>query len=389
YAEACVALVLLPGVEEIMEIELAGLPEKVAQRLQVDLRKIVKAHGRNARAGDIKAILLKLWTSVVKPALDALAYPVIDGSTPRPRITWSSYTPTLSALRSDVSDANTSFHGLLAVSQPSTPNQKALPNTTAEIEKIRSYVSAEHVEWLNDTSATISRVQEEMSKRSWLHLACHAVQDAKDPLKSALCLYDGRLELANIIRKSHPYAEFAFLSACQTSSGDEKLAEEASIKDQDAPDNAEAVYREVGKGGRLDARGAAEALFWAVEALRKDGLRKETRPATMSDEWFLSWVPFIHIGIAILTNHLRDPELRSNIAPYMIAPDYKLHSGSRSEIARLPQSDTLLLLGTPTTHKATPLPNPSAALASLPCAPPRHARSSTMAASHDTARTQS
>ncbi|KAA1479402.1 TPR-like protein [Dentipellis sp. KUC8613] len=353
YAEACIALVLLPGVEEIKEIELVGLSEKVAQRLQVDLRKIVKAHGRTARgsttrtdvmwAGDIKGILLKLWMFVVKPVVDALEYAVIDGATPRPRITWcttgpfaflplhaagdydkaapghkisdfvrSSYTPTLSALRSDTSAVNTSFHGLLAVSQPSTPNQKPLPNTIAEIKKIRPYVSAAYVEWLNDDSATVSRVQEEMSKRSWLHLACHAVQDTKDPLKSALCLYDGHLELADIIQKSHPYAEFAFLSACQTSSGDENLAEEAvhlaagmqlagyqsvvatmwSIKDEDAPKIAEAVYREAGKGGRPDARSAAEALFWAVETLRE-----ETRPTTLNNDWFLRWVPFIHIGV--------------------------------------------------------------------------------------------
>jgi CHAT domain-containing protein len=65
-----------------------------------------------------------------------------------------------------------------------------------------------------------------METHSWIHFACHAVQESK-PTKSAFCLHDKHLELSTIITKSFPYADFAFLSACQTATGDENLSEEA------------------------------------------------------------------------------------------------------------------------------------------------------------------
>ena len=66
-----------------------------------------------------------------------------------------------------------------------------------------------------------------MQSRPWVHLACHGIQDVGDPTKSALLLQDGRLELSQIIKKSFPHADFAFLSACQTATGDPGRPEEA------------------------------------------------------------------------------------------------------------------------------------------------------------------
>jgi CHAT domain-containing protein len=66
-----------------------------------------------------------------------------------------------------------------------------------------------------------------MEECSWLHLACHGVQKPEEPTKSALILQDGHLTLEEIIRLNLPNAEFAFLSACQTTTGDERLSEEA------------------------------------------------------------------------------------------------------------------------------------------------------------------
>jgi hypothetical protein len=54
------------------------------------------------------------------------------------------------------------------------------------------------------------------------------VQECAEPIQSALCLYDRRLELSTIITKSFPYGDFAFLSACwQTATRDEELSKEA------------------------------------------------------------------------------------------------------------------------------------------------------------------
>lgn len=47
-----------------------------------------------------------------------------------------------------------------------------------------------------------------------------------NPLKSMICLHDGQLDVSAIIKKNLAYSNFAFLSACQTSTGDKKLPEE-------------------------------------------------------------------------------------------------------------------------------------------------------------------
>jgi len=75
--------------------------------------------------------------------------------------------------------------------------------------------------------ATISRVKLEMASHPSIHFACQASQDVKNPLMSGFYLYDGRLELSEIMKQNITNCELAFLSACQTSTGDEKLSDEA------------------------------------------------------------------------------------------------------------------------------------------------------------------
>ena len=74
--------------------------------------------------------------------------------------------------------------------------------------------------------ATVNYVLESMEKFSCIHLACHASQYAEIPLKSSIHLYDGPLELSEIIKKNLHNFDFAFLSACQTSQGNVRLPEE-------------------------------------------------------------------------------------------------------------------------------------------------------------------
>jgi CHAT domain-containing protein len=146
-----------------------------------------------------------------------------------------------------------------------------------------------------------------MEDCSWLHLACHGVQKPEAPTKSALILDDGHLTLEEIIRLNLPNAQFAFLSACQTTTGDEKLSEEAvhiaggmllagyrgvvatmwSIQDDLAPEVADQFYAHMMKDGQEpDARKAAEALHYSIEKLR----RNKSIPLTV-------WIPFVHLGI--------------------------------------------------------------------------------------------
>jgi CHAT domain-containing protein len=146
-----------------------------------------------------------------------------------------------------------------------------------------------------------------MEDSNWLHLACHGTQSPIEPTKSALLLRDGHLTLEEIIGLHLPKAEFAFLSACQTTTGDEKLPEEAvhiaggmllagyrsvvatmwSIQDDLAPEVADEFYAHIMQSEeRPDNRKAAEALHLSVQKLR----RKPGIPLT-------AWIPFVHLGV--------------------------------------------------------------------------------------------
>jgi len=87
-------------------------------------------------------------------------------------------------------------------------------------------------------------------------------------MKSGILLYDKILELSEIVRHTHPRADSAFLSTCQMVVSD--IADELvhlaagvfmagyrgviatvwSIKDKDAPQVAEDVYRRILKDGK-------------------------------------------------------------------------------------------------------------------------------------------
>ncbi|TFK23355.1 hypothetical protein FA15DRAFT_670556 [Coprinopsis marcescibilis] len=108
-----------------------------------------------------------------------------------------------------------------------------------------------------------------------------------------------------------PNANLAFLSACQTSAGEEKLSEEAvhlaagmlaagyrgvvgtmwSISDRQAPEVARDFYEcllaEGGKG--IDASRASYALHHAIQNLR--------RRSGNSEHSLLTWVPYVHFGV--------------------------------------------------------------------------------------------
>ncbi|CCO38153.1 hypothetical protein BN14_12318 [Rhizoctonia solani AG-1 IB] len=114
------------------------------------------------------------------------------------------------------------------------------------------------------------------------------------------------LDLVAINRRSFRNKGLAFLSACQTATGDEKLPDEAihlasgmlmagypsviatmwSVMDEDAPFVADRVYAQLMKDGKIGNGEAGKALYYAVKALREKVGEKE----------FGRWVPYIHIG---------------------------------------------------------------------------------------------
>ncbi|KAI0030584.1 CHAT domain-containing protein [Vararia minispora EC-137] len=278
-----------------------------------------------------------LWVSVVQPILRA-----IKNEVRLPHVTWcatgplsflplhaagiyrskrapacktsdyvvSSYTTSLSTLLASRKKQVTPFYdtypNILVVSQPKTPGQQPLPYTIEEASTVRKHFRSA-VFHLCDAEGKVNVVFDAMREHEWVHLACHGAQDPGIPTKSAFYLYDGLLELSRLMSVSHPRAELAILSACQTAKGSDEVPEEAmhlsagmlaagyksvvatmwSIADKDGPVLADALYAalkrnlEAGKGLRV-----AHALHDAVEELR----------GTVGETNFVRWVPFVHFG---------------------------------------------------------------------------------------------
>ena len=218
----------------------------------------------------------------------------------------SSYTPTLTALLDQSQPVAQPDFQMLTVSVPEPKHGTRIPGTDAEVKMIQDLAKVNGVRCVNLTKedATVKQVVREMKESNWIHLACHGKQNFQNSMQSSILLQDGNLELSAMVGLSLPKADFAFLSACQTATGDEKLAEESvhlaagmlmlgckgviatmwSISDNDAPTVAEDVYRHMLKDGKPNRKEAAYALHEAVKRLRDSGAD------------FMAWVPFIHIG---------------------------------------------------------------------------------------------
>jgi CHAT domain-containing protein len=226
----------------------------------------------------------------------------------------SSYTPTISTLLDKIRWEPTSDikrPRLLLISQTATPGLTELPATQEEVLALANLVKTHQIEslTLGDDAATISRVKDEMSQHNWVHFACHAVQDREDPLKSGIHLYDGQLQLLELLKQRFPEADHAFLSACETGKGDKLLSDEAahvaagllaagyrsvvatmwSIRDQHGPEIAETFYRVLLESGELNSACASHALRKSMQRFRKR--YGDTEYA------LLTWIPYVHLGI--------------------------------------------------------------------------------------------
>ena len=221
----------------------------------------------------------------------------------------------MSALLSKPNSSKEAKDGILMVSQPCTPNLEKIPSAKDEVEKIKKQLSVYGIQHLilENEDGTISQVTQALERFTCIHLACHASQNLKNPLKSAFYLHNGPLELLSIIKKNLPHADFAFLSACQTGTGDQNLSEEVvhlaagmlaagyrsvvatmwSTPDKFGPAIAEPFYQNLlqSGNGKLNSINAAEALHDAVKSLKNN-----SEIYNFSDP-LLVWVPYIHVGI--------------------------------------------------------------------------------------------
>ena len=194
----------------------------------------------------------------------------------------------------------------LVVAQPATPGFGLLPGVTKEVNSIQKYLPGRPV-ILNAEEATVSAVSRAMKDHTWVHFACHGIQDSVDSTNSAFALYDGKLRISDLMKIYSKGAELAVLSACQTAIGDDSHPEESmhlaggmlaagfrsvigtlwSIGDSDAPIVAQELYKVLGEQrSRGERTSPVYALHEAVRILRE----------RVGEEMFVKWIPFVHFG---------------------------------------------------------------------------------------------
>ncbi|KAF8178380.1 CHAT domain-containing protein [Mycena galopus ATCC 62051] len=349
---SCDALILSKLTNEVLHVPLPEFTVEHSESLNQSLGYLMPS-GRSDRlvgyleghsADPEKAfahILSELWVRIVQPILYALKIttPIRDNLQ---RVWWcptgpltsfpihaaglygkndgfgsklsdfviSSYTPSLAALIEGFRPRSQEKLQMLAVAQPSAVGQSYIPGTQKEINNIELHVLGKlPILRLEENAATLLSVQEGMMHSSWVHFACHGVQDLSAPTQSALLLAGReRLTLSSIINLFLPHAKFAFLSACQTATGDKNLQEESvhlaagmllagfqggiatmwTIMDTDAPQVSGDVYDYIFKTSPPDSTRAAEAFHIAIRKLREESGRTKS---------FFHWVPFIHVGV--------------------------------------------------------------------------------------------
>ncbi|KAF5329883.1 hypothetical protein D9611_013394 [Ephemerocybe angulata] len=237
--------------------------------------------------------------------------------------TVSSYTPTISAITDRVRNhraangVKTSGPGLFLTSQPSPSGASAIHGTTQEVRSIMKMAEAKGVRALalEGDELAIDACLERMQEFGSIHLACHGSQNAAEPLQSRFLFHRGSLELGTILKSDLRNADLAFLSACQTSTGEEKLSDEAvhlaagmlaagyrrvvgtmwSIGDKAAQDVATSFYeylfthKDEDSGTTFDGTLSAVALHHATQELRL--VLDDTERS------LLTWIPFVHFGL--------------------------------------------------------------------------------------------
>ncbi|KAJ2924194.1 hypothetical protein H1R20_g12897, partial [Candolleomyces eurysporus] len=299
----------------------------------------------------VRNILEALWKEVVKPILDALGFSrlQLSSETELPRIWWcptgpvsflplhgagiyrgkdsdnilnyavSSYTPSIALLAERVKTNHPIDHnvsGIFLTSQPDVSGLPTISGTTEEVRSIHKQAVNHGVRVMNleGSDVTVDKALEHMEEFSCIHLACHASQDQNQPLQSRFRFHSGSLDLSKIIRKNFKNADLAFLSACQTSTGEEKLSEEVvhlaagmlvagyrrviatmwAIADKHAPEVASDFYdyllarRVEADGSGFDGSDSAYALHHAIKQLRKR--------LNDSEQSLLTWIPYVHFG---------------------------------------------------------------------------------------------
>ena len=251
---SCDALVVLLDRDPV-HIPLHITRENV-QDLSMELRTLTVRATRANVTRELASFLRKLWDEIVSPIIDHLqtthpfqsriwwcptaefstlplhaAGPFRKGQRNLPGLYISSYTPTLTALiharwRNPPNSDNQPKR-FVAIGQAKAAGENELFSVSAELDNIRQCIEG-HATFtrIDGDESCISRIVEELGKNEWVHLACHGLPNPTQPFESAFALRDGRFTIQRIIGCNLENPEFAYLSACHTTVGDEESPDE-------------------------------------------------------------------------------------------------------------------------------------------------------------------
>ncbi|KAJ2916984.1 hypothetical protein MD484_g3466, partial [Candolleomyces efflorescens] len=294
-----------------------------------DERGFRPARGKKRHGEDLQQLLRNLWDLVVKPILDGAR--ITRSGSSKHHIWWCAtgplaflplhaagdYQSQASATVSDfaVSSYIPNISTLLSRNKGPRTLDNAKSGVFLERLAIEEELDDKQIRYLSlEAEAATTEVGiENMGRYTCIHFACHASQDP-EPLSSGFFFHNGCLDLSTIIKTNLKSADLAFLSACQTSTGDESLSDEAvhlaagmlaagyrgviatmwSIKDKYAPRIARSFYRELLRLTRdhgvegIDGLYAAEALHHARQELRRE--------LGDSEDALMTWLPYVHFG---------------------------------------------------------------------------------------------
>ncbi|KAJ6578057.1 CHAT domain-containing protein, partial [Mycena capillaripes] len=337
----CDGIIILNPTSEPVHVPLRGVTSNLLKAQQTMLRELLgrcnarmqgesdptrlNAHRESSIAKTtnkgFEDLLTWLWEKIVHPVYQVLAsgrlwwLPTgafiglpLHASPPTDEFIHS-YTATLGSLLEAQAKKPASIPdkvGIVAVTHTGPGRQNYLKGVEQEVHKICAVLKSSDLKCLKGTQATPEAVTVQLQNCSWVHLACHGVQNLHDIPKSHLMLYEGNLELNTILQMPLLNSQFVFLAACQTAMGDSKLVNESfhlgggfiaagfrsavgtlwSMNDQDGPLLAETFYSCLFRDHKKpQASDTAEALQLAVKELK---VRKVP---------YERWIPFIHLGI--------------------------------------------------------------------------------------------
>ncbi|KAF9042717.1 hypothetical protein BDZ89DRAFT_1059585 [Hymenopellis radicata] len=239
-----------------------------------------------------------------------------------------SYLPSFSSIMEDPTPEPQHVK-TLTVRQTRMPKQPPLPGTRREVDSIKGLLQARgHAVFeLSENGATIKAVLDASEECHWVHFACHGSQKSANPMDSALRLADGELTLWQLMRpfqnsdeslnkdedyweeyqqyRSAPFSSsakaiyrqkhisvkptFAFLSACQTSMGDNRH-------------QGEALHM---VGGMIFAGyRSIVGTLWSMDDDKGEFVARKVYEAMLGEKGeteqgapMAAWMPFIHMGI--------------------------------------------------------------------------------------------